>query len=93
MPESDLLRFWAKVDLKGADECWEWQGTRFAHGYGEFMFGRHQTAHRIAYKDCVGPIPGRRIVKQACCNRLCSNPAHMALGHNGHVLTSDSQYN
>ncbi|MWL91235.1 HNH endonuclease [Cupriavidus sp. SW-Y-13] len=82
---SDLLRFWTKVELKNVDSCWEWQGARFGPGYGQIMIGRPLLAHRVAYLDIVGPIPGRRTIRLECGNRLCCNPAHMVVAHNGHV--------
>ena len=29
-------RFWIKVDKRGPDECWNWQGSFFRNGYGQF---------------------------------------------------------
>ncbi len=32
--ESTLARFWAKVDVRGPDECWPWRGATDPKGYG-----------------------------------------------------------
>jgi hypothetical protein len=52
-------RFWAKVDRRGADECWPWLAYRSADGYGRFNADRRkpENAHRIAYRLVIGPIP------------------------------------
>lgn len=38
IPDSVKERFWAKVDVRGLDECWEWQGCRDPKGYGRIGF-------------------------------------------------------
>ena len=30
-----MKRFWDKVDVKGPDDCWEWQDCTGSHGYGK----------------------------------------------------------
>gem|GEM_PF-6576504 len=32
-------RFWSKVDIRGPNDCWEWQAKRHPRGYGVFWFG------------------------------------------------------
>lgn len=71
-------RFWAKVDKRGSDECWQWTAVRSWGGYGLFNDGRaHCHAHRFAYELLVGPIPEGKQLDHLCRNRTCVNPAHL----------------
>ena len=74
---SERERFWAKVDRRGPDECWEWRaGMR--NGYG--FFNKPTTtipAHRFAYADTKGPIPDGLVIDHSCHNKACVNPAHL----------------
>lgn len=82
----DLIRFWMRVRFGGADECWLWTGAMFQEGYGQFISnGRSWPAHRIAYMDCIGPIPHGRKVQILCKTRACCNPAHLKLGGFGNT--------
>ena len=46
---TEIERFWAKVDKRGPDDCWEWTGRRYEHGYGNFWAGgRGQRSSRGA---------------------------------------------
>lgn len=72
----DERRFWMKVDRAGGDECWEWKAQRVG-GYGRFVWGGGQLAHRFAYERIVGPIPDGLTIDHLCRNRGCVNPAHM----------------
>lgn len=73
-------RFWRKVDKRGPDDCWEWQAGKSSFGYGAFgINGRSHRAHRVA-KMLSGVDLGDQIVRHACDNPACCNPAHLLLG-------------
>ncbi len=74
--------FWARVDVRGPDDCWEWLGSFFADGrYGScHVEARHWLAHRFAYAESRGCIPEGTFVCHRCDNPRCCNPAHLFLG-------------
>lgn len=70
-------RFWTKVDMAGADGCWNWTSLLKA-GYGRYkMAGKFRQAHRVAYEHLVGPVPDGLHIDHLCRNPRCVNPAHL----------------
>lgn len=72
-----LARHEGRID-KRADGCWIWTGAAIG-GYGAAHDGRgdEQFAHRISYRDHVGPIPDGHEVDHLCYVPLCVNPSHL----------------
>jgi len=75
------IRFWAKVDKRGPNDCWPWTGTTDKDGYGEIHFhGKHDKAHRVSWELLHGPIPENMKICHHCDNPPCCNDAHHFLG-------------
>lgn len=77
-------RFWAKVDKRGPDECWEWQASRRAGGYGQIQTSsrdrRPAIASRVSWELHNRPLEPGEVVMHLCDNPPCVNPAHLVLG-------------
>ena len=72
-------RFWSKVDVRSARDCWEWLGCLSA-GYGRFSLGNGGgliLAHRYSYEALVGVIPTGLRLDHLCRNTSCVNPMHL----------------
>lgn len=76
--------FWNRIEILGANDCWEWQRNRQKSGHGhQRIRGKTVSAHRHAYELTYGPIPPGLIVRHTCDNPPCCNPAHLIVGTHG----------
>lgn len=73
-------RLWARVNILGPDDCWEWQGHLDKAGYGHITEGGHQgknlSVHRVAFEIHSGHPPVNQVLHR-CDNRKCCNPGHL----------------
>lgn len=79
----DAAAFWSRVDIRGDDDCWEWQRACGRDGHGHVWDGgekRLLRAHRVAWMLTNGAIPPDCIVRHSCDNPPCCNPNHLLTG-------------
>jgi HNH endonuclease len=76
-------RFWAKVEIAGATDCWNWRGSisrgRLPYGKAFAYINKEKhslSAHRVAWAIVHGRFPYGHI-DHLCNNYTCVNPAHL----------------
>lgn len=80
LTDKDKARFWAKVDVRGTDECWPWIGGKGSGGYGSFRLkGAVYRAPRIVLA-IDGRAPDELHARHHCDNPPCCNPTHLVAG-------------
>lgn len=72
-------RFWAKVDVRGDDECWPWTAGKQTGGYGSIKGPNGTlTAHVLSLEMHTGPAPAKGMYAcHGCNNPGCVNPKHL----------------
>lgn len=78
LTQSDLDRFWKKVDK--TEECWKWLASKKPgpYGYGQFRLGEITNyAHRASYIIANGSIPEGMDLIHLCKHYWCVNPKHL----------------
>ena len=78
-PVTTSERFWAKVEKRGDDQCWDWKASQNRNGYGFFKADGEVVAHRWSFVQARGPIPPGLTLDHLCRNRGCVNPAHLEI--------------
>ena len=78
-------RLWARVEIRGPDDCWEWQGSKHWRGHGQIGLGRRSDGlgytHVVAWQDANGrQVPAGMCIRHKCDNPPCCNPAHLEIG-------------
>lgn len=68
-------RFWSKIAVTDRG-CWEM--GKMPDAYAMFWFdGKLHGAHRVAWKQLVGPVDDDLDIDHVCRNKPCCNPAHL----------------
>lgn len=79
--ETFIARFWAKVNVRGPDECWPWIGNTNKKGYGTIQAsGRGSSklyVHKVAVALSGTIVPTGKIVHHTCGMRTCVNRRHL----------------
>lgn len=94
--EKGINRLLSKIKFPSNwSACWIWDKAKTKRGYGSFGIG-YQTfaAHRVTYRNFVGPIPKDKEINHLCKVTSCVNPLHLeAITHHANVLHGDAGKN
>jgi hypothetical protein len=79
--EKALAHFWRRVDVRGPDECWPFDGATPGRRGRLGMDGLCTAAYRIALMIKEGRrLNSSELALHSCDNPACCNPAHLRVG-------------
>lgn len=78
-------RYWAKVEIRGGNECWPWLGPPDAWGYGRISPAGTMHTSTLAHVAALEMHLGRRLLPgmkscHHCDYPACQNPRHLYEG-------------
>ncbi len=80
-----MQRLWARIDVRGPDECWPWTGALNGGGYPVIREGPGGSpllyCHRLVLEEAIGRRlePGEESC-HSCDHPPCCNPGHLFAG-------------
>lgn len=83
----EVCSFEFKIDLKGDEECWGWNGEKNTLQSARCSLFRYlrsnkrfkTTAAKFSYELYIGKVPVGMIVYHLCDSVECTNPNHLGL--------------
>lgn len=81
---NQLKRFLTIINIGEPEDCWPFTGST-AYKYGHYQIqhlGKKTTykAHRLVYRNMVGPFDESLHILHTCDNSVCCNPKHLYPG-------------
>lgn len=71
-------RFFEKVEIDRATNCWIFKSSLNKKGYGRFFLdGKCREAYKVCYELMVGEVAPGLHLHHVCVNPPCVNPKHL----------------